>query len=262
MKALRSGAGRAGRALPYTVAALAAAAFLWFFIPVAAGVLNIGNGLALAACGATALAAGAYPRLWERAGRRRRALARAYRALALLLCACLTWAGVVTGWMAGAVSAAPPEGAVVLVLGSQVRGTQPSLDLQNRIDAAAAYLRAHPGAVCIASGGQGDGEDVSEAQAIAASLTEQGVGAERIFLEDASTSTEENMAFSAALIEAEGLPREVAAVTDEYHQYRAACLAREVGLTPYAVPVSTPWFLFPACYARELLAVTWMKLGL
>ena len=54
----------------------------------------------------------------------------------------------------------------------------------------------------------------------------------------------------------EGLDTRVAVVTDEYHQFRAARMAREAGLTPFAVSAETPWFIFSACYGRELLAVT------
>ena len=55
-------------------------------------------------------------------------------------------------------AAKPPENAVVLVLGAKVFENRLSTTLQNRVQAAADYLRAHPEAVCITTGGQGRDE--------------------------------------------------------------------------------------------------------
>jgi hypothetical protein len=51
----------------------------------------------------------------------------------------------------------------VIVLGCGVNGTEPSLSLRYRIDAACEYLTAHPDAVAVLSGGQGPDEDMTEA---------------------------------------------------------------------------------------------------
>ncbi len=59
-------------------------------------------------------------------------------------------------------AAKPPENAVVLVLGAKVFENRLSTTLQNRVQAAADYLRAHPEAVCITTGGQGRDEPRSE----------------------------------------------------------------------------------------------------
>ncbi len=82
------------------------------------------------------------------------------------------------GWMVSAAAnrAAPAE-STVIVLGCQVRGTEPSLTLQRRVDAAADYLRAHPQARCVASGGQSDDEEISEAECIRAALIAAQTGA-------------------------------------------------------------------------------------
>ena len=62
-------------------------------------------------------------------------------------------------------AAAPPENAVVLVLGAKVFENRLSTTLQNRVQAAADYLRAHPEAVCITTGGQGRDEPRAEGDA-------------------------------------------------------------------------------------------------
>ena len=75
----------------------------------------------------------------------------------------------------------PEPGAdYVIVLGAQVRGTRVTRTLRYRLNAAAQYLRTNPETQVIVSGGQGTGEDISEAAAMAAYLLEQGIAAERI----------------------------------------------------------------------------------
>ena len=89
---------------------------------------------------------------------------------------------------------APAEnGEYVIVLGAQVRGEVPTLVLSARIRAAAEYLKEHPQAIAVASGGKGSGESISEAEAIHRGLVRLGIAEERILLEDKSTSTAENL---------------------------------------------------------------------
>ena len=57
-------------------------------------------------------------------------------------------------------------------------------------------------------------------------------------------------------MEENGLPEPMLIVTDEYHEFRANTLASRAGITSYAVPGQTPFYLLPACAARELLALT------
>ena len=97
---------------------------------------------------------------------------------------------------------APAEDAeYVIVLGAQVRGEVPTLVLSARIRAAAEYLKEHPDAIAVASGGKGSGENISEAEAIRRGLVRLGIAEERILLEDRSTSTAENLRFSAEVIQ-------------------------------------------------------------
>ena len=64
-----------------------------------------------------------------------------------------------------------PENGVVIVLGARVVGASKtcpahlSRAFQYRVDAAASYLKAHPKAVCITTGGQGKDEPQSEGEA-------------------------------------------------------------------------------------------------
>lgn len=75
-------------------------------------------------------------------------------------------------------------------------GEQPSLALQERLTAALAYLQAHPETICIVSGGQGQGENITEAQCSYRWLTAHGIEESRLLLEEDSTSTQENLIYS------------------------------------------------------------------
>ena len=164
--------------------------------------------------------------------------------------------GVLTGTrIMGAWSDGPEEDATVIVLGCQVNGTEPSLALSERIHAAYDYLMVHTDVPCIVSGGQGNGEDISEAQCMRDELAALGISADRIYMEDQSKSTEENMEYSARIIRENNFSSDVAVVTNEFHVYRAEELAKKAGLTPGAVPAETASWLFPTFFVREQIGI-------
>ena len=78
---------------------------------------------------------------------------------------------------------------VLIVLGCAVRGERVSLTLKLRLDAALEYLEHSPNTAVIVSGGKGDGENISEAEAMKRYLAAHGVDESRIITEDKSTST-------------------------------------------------------------------------
>ena len=84
----------------------------------------------------------------------------------------------------------------VIVLGAGVNGETPSLTLRTRIDAAAAYLEEHPDVPVILSGGQGPGEAITEAECMRRALVRRGVDESRLYPEERSTSTQENLRYS------------------------------------------------------------------
>lgn len=111
----------------------------------------------------------------------------------------------------------------VVVLGAQVRGTVPSRALYSRIKKAAEYLDANPETKAVLSGGQGPGEELSEAQVMYDYLIGMGIAKERLIMEDKSTSTLENLELSAQLI---GKDKTVGLVSQNFHIYRAVQLAQ------------------------------------
>ena len=132
----------------------------------------------------------------------------------------------------------------VVVLGAKVNGTAPSLSLSNRINAAYAYLSAHPDTVAILSGGQGDDEGISEAQCMFDQLKARGIRANRLWLEDKATSTWENIQFSLDLIEEKtgSRPDTIGLLSSEYHLFRASLFAKDCGVETIGIPAETSWF--------------------
>lgn len=180
---------------------------------------------------------------------------------AFTVCLCLVLgAAIVTECfiISGAKGAKEPEHQYVLVLGAGVNGTVPSRSLAQRLRAAYDYLVKYPDAIAIVSGGQGPGEDMTEALCMYNWLTEKGIDGSRVWMEDKAASTEENLDFSLALIEEKtGVrPESLAILSSEYHLYRAGLLAEERGIEMLGVPAKTrPFPLRWHYYFREMFAL-------
>ena len=143
----------------------------------------------------------------------------------------------------------------LIVLGAGVNGTRPSLSLRDRIDGAYDYLQQHPNTVAILSGGKGDGENITEAECMFRCLTEAGIPEERLIKEERATSTEENLAYSLALMERTEDTR-IGILSSEYHLYRAGLMAQDQGFDPIVVPAETSWLTLRVnYYIREVFAV-------
>ncbi len=141
----------------------------------------------------------------------------------------------------------------IVVLGAGLRGERPSLVLQYRINAAAEYLQENPETTAIVSGGQGPDEWISEAEAMRRGLEAKGISGDRIILEDASTSTEENLTYSKKLMEDDV---SVVIVTNKFHVYRALHIAGECGYGDVSgLGADNVSWLNPTNYLRECLAV-------
>ena len=157
--------------------------------------------------------------------------------------------------MIRAATKTPEENATAIVLGCRVYGERPSLSMIERLEAAYEYLEENPDTVCIVSGGKGDSENISEAEAMYRWLTDKGIEPSRIYKEENSTSTVENIEFSKEIIEEKGLNKNIAIITSEYHTYRAGVIAEKQGLTFGTAPGKTAIWLFPTFYVRELYGI-------
>lgn len=150
----------------------------------------------------------------------------------------------------------------VIVLGCRIWGSTPSRALIARTNAAKNHLEENPDAVAILSGGQGSDENLSEAQAMYNHLVENGIDPERLYIEDKSTSTDENIAFSKKIIEENNLSKNIAVATSDYHQKRAEMICKKNGLTATSLPSKSSKYTIPTFYTREVFGVwaQWIKL--
>ncbi len=140
----------------------------------------------------------------------------------------------------------PPGVDYIIVLGAKTG----SPALNNRIDTAAKYLEQNPETIAIASGGQGSDEETTEANYIAEALVRRGIPRERILLEDASTSTNENIRFSALLIP--DSDASIGIVSNDFHIFRARHLAQGIfGGKIYGLPVRSSLLSLPHYMMRE-----------
>ncbi len=163
-------------------------------------------------------------------------------------------------------SEGPPADAVI-VLGAGVNGKTPSLVLRTRLEAALAYAKAHPDLPIAVTGGQGYGEELTEARCMYDWLVERGVDPRRLILEEAAASTSENFALSRPLLQASGVDvgeAVVAVVSNDFHLARAELLAERQGYgETVGVPAKLPWrHLSINYYLREAFGVLAVLTGL
>lgn len=111
--------------------------------------------------------------------------------------------------------------------------------------------------VLLVSGGKGSDEKVAEARAMADWLIAEGVPAEHIVLEDRSTTTEENMRFSREIMEAHDPAYRCVVVTNNFHAFRAAMLARKTGVNGQVLGSPTAKYYWPSATIREFVAIFW-----
>ncbi len=189
---------------------------------------------------------------------RRHHCRRAFTCLSVLtglgiFCICLLEVPI----LAEAETDAAPNTDYLIVLGAGVNGTTPSLSMVDRLDAAEAYLRANPDTVAILTGGQGPGEDITEAQAMYSALTARGIDAARLILEEQATSTWENLSYSMALIPEENAS--VAICSSEYHLCRAKYMAQSLGIEATGVAADTSRLILKVNYfLREAFALAYL----
>ncbi len=144
----------------------------------------------------------------------------------------------------------------IIVLGAAVHGDTPSLVLRDRLDTAVFYHKQNPAALIVVSGGKGNGENITEAEAMEKYLLDKGVPAALIIKEDRATSTLENFKFSKKLLDERLTDYKVAYITNEYHIFRAGLTAKRAGIGSAAHINSTTRlnYLLPGVL-RECMAV-------
>ena len=124
-----------------------------------------------------------------------------------------------------------PEDSVVVVFGAKVNANgAPGTPLARRLNKAKEILEARPDALCVVSGGKGDDEPVSEAEAMRRFLTSAGIDESRIIVEDNSHNTLQNISYTRELLDENDLSdRAVVCVSSDFHVARIRFISERTG---------------------------------
>lgn len=147
----------------------------------------------------------------------------------------------------------------VVVLGAQVKKDVPSRALKKRLEKALEYARENEDTILILSGGQGSGEEITEAECMRRYLTEHGISKERLILEEKSTSTMENLKFSNELTDCANARTGI--LSNNFHVYRAVRLAEKQGYShPEGIAAPSDPVMQPHYVVREIFALVKEKM--
>lgn len=129
----------------------------------------------------------------------------------------------------------------LLVLGTKVKGTEPTSILRDRILAACAFLKAHPDTVCIVSGFKSGEGVISEAECMFRELMKLGIDPKRVWLEENASSTVENLELTLRLIEEKtgSRPDVLGILSTESHLLRAGMFAKQMEIQAVLLPAKT-----------------------
>ena len=167
------------------------------------------------------------------------------------------YAGFLSFNMVRTCLARPEKPNMIVVLGCQLWGEDPSPMLRKRLDKAYDLLVKYPDVPVVVTGGQGDDEVISEGEGMKRYLVSRGISEDRIIVEDRSTSTYENIKNAFEITDAMGLSRDVTIATSEFHLYRASLIARAQGAGKVtSAPSFTDLNLLPAYWVREWLGIS------
>ena len=147
----------------------------------------------------------------------------------------------------------------IIIHGAGLKGQELTPLLAGRVERAYELWNAQGRrATLVPSGGQGEDEEISEAEAMARHLRALGVPPTQLALEDRSTTTWENLTYSRDLITrlSSATPERAALVTSDYHVFRTAMYARAVGFNADGLGSKTASYYFPTAFIREFIAIS------
>lgn len=145
----------------------------------------------------------------------------------------------------------------LVVLGAGLRGRSISASLLYRLETALDFHDMYPDVKIVVSGGQGEGEDMTEALAMRNFLVDNGVDPSLIIMEDKSTNTYENFLYTKNVLEEETGKEDFAItiISNNFHMYRAKFLAKEIGFNAYGYPAPSHKASAVVFYVREFFGV-------
>lgn len=146
---------------------------------------------------------------------------------------------------------------VIVVLGSSTPNARPSPVLIERLKLANKLALLHPQVPVVVSGGADFGQTIPEGRVMADYLQSLGLPAGRIVQETQSTSTYENLVFSARVLQAQGIGQEAPMflVTSDFHTLRASWIAAKAGWrNVHRAGSPTPLYMRYNAWTREYFA--------
>jgi len=226
---------------------------VWFLLPIKRNAFSLGSVFGECMCVTAIFLLFFYKKITKKGGWKKVIL----RFTAFFYVASLFWFSYLTILMNSAQSAVPPENTNVIVLGAQVFGPETmGISLAGRVGRAQEYLEEFPQTIAIVTGGQGYNEPCTEALTQKNVLVKRGVDENRIYMEDKSKNTRENLVNALDIARQKDFGNRFAIATQSFHMFRAIKLAEEVGIEAYSLPAKTDSYIFPAYYGRELLSLT------
>ena len=243
----------------WIVRILALVFLIWFILPIFKGYFNHGNKLGIAICLFVLLFL-TNTWLFELT----KNFCYSYPLLKILwngckfaLIAFFVYATVITIIMKIASTIKPKSNATAITLGIRAEEHGPSDLLKGRISATKRYLEQNTDTVAILSGGKCKKDFVEEAKCMYDELSKMGVDKNRLIIEDKALSTYENILFSQRIIDAQNKQKNLAIITDRFHQLRARLIVKKLGIKSHvgAVNSSTSFLYSPTYYVREWIAL-------
>lgn len=148
----------------------------------------------------------------------------------------------------------------IIILGAKIKndGTLTPI-LKARVDKAIEFAKeqkdkAKKDIIFIPSGGKGQDELISEAEAMKKYLIENGISKEDIVIENSSTNTIQNMRFSKNKINEINKEGKVIFSTTNYHVFRSGVIANNEGIDCEGIGSKTKWYFYTNALVREFLA--------
>ena len=148
----------------------------------------------------------------------------------------------------------------ILILGCKIKedGTLTPL-LKSRVDKAIEFAKMQKEAtgkdiIFVPSGGKGEDEIISEAEAMKKYLIEQKIDKNEIMVENKSTNTYENFKFSNNLIKEKNKNSNIAFSTTNYHVFRAGIIASSQNLYAEGIGSKTKVYYWVNAFIREFVA--------
>ncbi|SDX28711.1 YdcF family protein [Eubacterium barkeri] len=146
----------------------------------------------------------------------------------------------------------------IVILGCGLADDQVTPLLASRLDRGMAFdQQTGQQSIFLVSGGKGADEPISEAQAMANYLMEKGIPQERIWKEDQSTTTKENLIFSKKMMEKQNPNYFCVIATNNFHVLRAAIFAKALGINGEVIGGKTASYYHPVAVLREHAALIW-----